>query len=144
MDTMVKLLAKFQSRITTALTPTATSIVVESVTSIPTVPFMAILDDTKSSAECVWVTAISTVDKTLTVTRSQRGTTGVAHVVGTLLHFSEVALADLGFFEVWETAGETGRPFESQLITDETLGNYANGLKGYVDCNDSGGTKGSR
>jgi len=142
MDTALHLLKKFQSRITTALTATATSIVLESVTSIPTAPFMAILEDTTDKAECVWVTTVTTVTKTLTVTRAQRGTTGVAHAVGTLLFHSEVALADLGFFEVWEVAGATGRPLESQLITDVLLGGYANGLKGYVDCNDSGGSTG--
>ena len=142
MDTMVHLLTKFQSRLTAAITPTATEIVLESVTDIPTTNFMAILDDSKSTAECVWVTAVVTATKTLTVTRAQRGTTAVAHVSGTLLFHSEVALGDLGYFEVWETAGETGRPFESRLITDVLLGNYANGLKGYVDCNDTGGSIG--
>ncbi len=142
MDTMVHLLTKFQSRLTAAITPTATEIVLESVTDIPTTNFMAILDDSKSTAECVWVTAVVTATKTITVTRAQRGTTAVAHVSGTLLFHSEVALGDLGYFEVWETAGETGRPLESRLITDVLLGGYANGFKGYVDCNDSGGSTG--
>lgn len=142
MDTMVHLLTKFQSRITTAIDADDVSIVLASVTDIPTVPFMAILEDSTTKAECVWVTAVTTVSKTLTVTRAQRGTTGVAHVVGTLVHHSEVALADLGFFEVWETAGATGRPLESQLITDELLGGWANAIKGYMDCNDTGGSIG--
>jgi len=142
MDTMVHLLTKFQSRITTAIDVDDTSIVLESVTDIPTVPFMAILEDSTNKAECVWVTAVATVTKTLTVTRAQRGTTGVAHAVGTLFYHSEVALADLGFFETWVTAGETGRPFESQLITDVLLGSYANAIKGYMDCNLTGGSIG--
>lgn len=142
MDAMVKLLAKFQSRITTKIDADDLSIVLESVSSIPTVPFMGVLDVSSDVAECVWVTAVDTVSKTLTVARAHRGTTAVAHAVGVLFHHSEVALEDLGFFEVWETAGETGRPFESQLITNVLLGNYANGLKGYVDCDESGGSIG--
>jgi len=142
MDKVKHLLPKFKSRLTTKIDADDTSIVLETVTGIPTAPFMAILDDSKSTAECVWVTDVTTVTKTLTVTRAQRGTTGVEHVVGTLLFHSEVPLADLGFFETWETAGETGRPLESKLITDVLLGGYANGLKGYVDCNDTGGSTG--
>jgi len=142
MDTVTHLLPKFQSRLTTAIDADDVSIVLESVTGIPAVPFMAILDDSKSTAECVWVTAVTTVSKTLTVTRAQRGTTAVEHVIGTLLYHSEIPLGDLGFFETWETAGETGRPLESKLITDVLLGGWANGIKGYVDCNDSGGSTG--
>ena len=142
MDTVTHLLPKFQSRLTTKIDTDDTSIVLESVTDIPTAPFMAILDDSKSTAECVWVTAVTVVTKTLTVTRAQRGTTGVEHVVGTLLFHSEIPLGDLGFFETWVTVGETGRPLESKLITDVLLGGWANGLKGYVDCNDTGGSVG--
>jgi len=142
MDSMVKLLTKFKSRITTAIDADDLSIVLESVTDIPVVPFMGVLDVSSEDAECVWVTAVSTFDKTLTVTRAHRGTTAVAHAVGVLFHFSEVDLADLGHFEVWETAGETGRPLESKLITDVLLGSYANGMKGYVDCATSGGSVG--
>ena len=142
MDTVTHLLPKFQSRLTTKIDTDDTSIVLESVTDIPTAPFMAILDDSKSTAECVWVTAVTVVSKTLTVTRAQRGTTGVEHVVGTLLFHSEIPLGDLGFFETWVTPGDTGRPLESKLITDVLLGGWANGLKGYVDCNDTGGSVG--
>ncbi len=42
----------------------------------------------------------------------------------------------------WETAGETGRPLSVILDTDVLLGNYANAIKGYVDCGDSGGSTG--
>ena len=97
MDTALHLLTKFQSRITTALTTTATSIVLESVTGIPTAPFMAILEDSTSNAECVLVTTVTTVSKTLTVTRAQRGTTGVAHAAGTLFYHSEIELTDIAF-----------------------------------------------
>lgn len=139
---MVHLLTKFQSRITTAIDPDDLSIVLASVTDIPIVPFMAILEDTKDVAECVWVTDVTVLTKTLTVTRGHRGTTAVAHAVDALFFHSEIDLADLGFHETWITPGDTGRPFESQLITDVLLGGWANGLKGYVDCRDTGGSTG--
>lgn len=42
----------------------------------------------------------------------------------------------------WETAGQTGRPLSVILDTDVLLGGWANAIKGYVDCGDSGGSIG--
>jgi len=98
MDTVTHLLPKFQSRLTTKIDTDDIYIVLESVTDIPTAPFMAILDDSKSTAECVWVTLVTVVTKTLTVTRAQRGTTGVEHVVGTLLYHSEIDMSDFASY----------------------------------------------
>ncbi len=42
----------------------------------------------------------------------------------------------------WTVAGQTGRPFESQMLNNVLLGNYANALKGYMDCDESGGSTG--
>ena len=92
---MVRLLTKFQTRLNGAITAAATSIVVDSVTSIPSVPFLAIIGGGTTDEEVVDVTAVATGTKTLTVTRAQRSTTAVAHGDHQLLHHSEVVRADL-------------------------------------------------
>ncbi len=48
----------------------------------------------------------------------------------------------LGVAATWVTPAATGRPWESRLTTDVLLGDYANALKGYVDCNLTGGSVG--
>ena len=82
----VPVLAKFNSYLTTAVDADDTSVILKSVTSIPTAPFYAVLDGGSSSEELVLVTVVTTATKTLTVTRAQGGTTGVAHAVDTLFH----------------------------------------------------------
>ncbi len=42
----------------------------------------------------------------------------------------------------WETAGATGRPVSVILNTNVLLGGYANALKGYVNCDLTGGSTG--
>lgn len=102
---MVELLTKFQTYITAALTASATSIVVASVTDLPAVPFMAILDAGSDDEEVVLVTASVTATKTLTVTRAQRGSTGVAHAENTLLYHSEIEWSDIKQTETFAAAG---------------------------------------
>lgn len=94
---MVKLLTKFQSRLTAAIKVADTSLVLESLTDIPTAPFMAILAEGTDKQECVLVTAIDTVTKALTITRAQRGTTALAHAKNTLFYHSEIELTDIAF-----------------------------------------------
>ncbi len=101
----MKLLTKFQTFITVALTASATSIAVDSLTDIPDVSFMAILDAGSDDEECVLVTAIATATKTLTITRGQRGSSGVAHGKNTLLYHSEIEGGDIASNEVFAAAG---------------------------------------
>lgn len=92
----MKLLTKFQSYTTAALTASATSIAVASVTDIPSVPFKALLDAGHDNQEQVIVTAVATATKTLTIVRGQGGSTAVAHNSKTLLYHSEIVEADIG------------------------------------------------
>ena len=89
-------LTKFQSYITAAITASATSLVLKSVTGIPSVPFKALLDSGKAVEELVLVTAVTTTTKTLTIVRAQGGSTAVAHAKNTLLYHAEIVAADLG------------------------------------------------
>ena len=103
---MVKLLAKFQTRLNAAITASATSIVVDSVSSIPAVPFMAVIGAGSNVEEAVLVTAVNTATKSLTVTRAQRSTTAVAHGVHQLFHHSEIEWSDIKQQETFSAAGE--------------------------------------
>ena len=103
---MVKLLAKFQTRLNAAISASATAIVVDSVSSIPAVPFMAVIGAGSNAEEAVLVTAITTATKSLTVTRAQRSTTAVAHGVHQLFHHSEIEWSDIKQEETFAAAGE--------------------------------------
>lgn len=117
---MVKLLTKFQSRLSAAITVAAVSLVLESVTDLPDVSFMAILAEGTDKQECVLVTAVNTTTKTLTITRAQRGTTALAHAKGTLFYHSEIELSDLASNTVFTAAGH-GIHFE-HVFTYATAG----------------------
>ncbi|GAH63856.1 unnamed protein product, partial [marine sediment metagenome] len=45
-------------------------------------------------------------------------------------------------YAAWTVAGQTGRPFESEMLNNVLLGGYANALKGYMNCDASGGSTG--
>lgn len=103
---MVKLLAKFQSRLNAAITASATTLVLDSITDIPAVPFIAVIGAGSNVEEAVLVTAITTATKSLTVTRAQRSTTAVAHGVHQLFHHSEIEWSDIKQQETFSAAGE--------------------------------------
>jgi len=102
---LVNLLTKFQSYITAAITASATSLVLKSVTDIPAVSFMAILGAGTEDEEAVLVTAINTTTKELTITRAQRGSTAVAHAKNSLFYHSEIELTDLASNKSYSSPG---------------------------------------
>jgi len=102
---MVKLLAKFQTRLNGAIDADDTSVIVDSVTDIPAVPFMAVIGAGSSAEEAVLVTAVTTATKSLTVTRAQRSTTAVAHGDHQLFHHSEIEWSDIKQTETFSAAG---------------------------------------
>ncbi len=91
---MVKLKTRFQTRLTTALTASALSVVVESLTGVPTAPFRIIASPGTAKEELMMVTAVTTATKTLAVLRAQQGTTAVKHAKGTLVYHSGLIAGD--------------------------------------------------
>ncbi len=133
------LLTLFNSFITTAIDADDTSVIVASVTDIPTVPFNAILGLGTEEEEVVKVTAVATVTKTLTVVRAQAGTTGVAHGDNALLHSCEMDARMIHLDGLTVTlTGSTAINAMSLTVTDETTGTsgYARGL--YIAATASG------
>ena len=115
------LLALFNSYITAAITASATSLVLNSVSNIPTVPFYALLDCGSDDEEVVRVTAVATATKTLTVVRAQGGTTAVAHGDETLLHACEINGVNIELDSLTRVlTGSTGLNAMKLTVTDET------------------------
>ena len=114
----MKTLTKFQSYITAAITATATSAVLASVTSIPSVPFKALLGAGTTKEELVLVTAVVTATKAITIVRAQGGSTAYAHNAKELLYHAEVIEADMG---------RSGR--QHNLVYGQDTGSGT-----YVDC----------
>lgn len=140
----MKLLSLFNTFITTAIDADDTSVVVSSVTSIPTAPFHAILGVGSEDEEVVKVTAITTATKTLTVVRAQAGTTGVAHGDNCLLHACEMDARMIHMDGLTVTlAGSTALNAMSLTVTDTTTNasGYSRGL--YIAATASGTKTGS-
>jgi hypothetical protein len=76
-----KFLDVYQSKITTDLTATATSLVLASVTGLAAQDVL-IIEEGRATAEVVFVTAVNTVTLTATIVRAMGGTTAVAHEAG--------------------------------------------------------------
>jgi len=113
------LLALWNSYITAAITASATSLVVKSVTDIPTAPFMALLDVGTDDEEVVKVTAVTTATKTLTIVRAQGGTTAVAHAKETLFHHCEIGAVNINLDGLAVTlAGSTALNAILLTVTD--------------------------
>ena len=113
------LLALWNSYITAAITASATSLVLSSVTDIPTAPFMALLDCGSDDEEVVKVTAVATATKTLTIVRAQGGTTAVAHGKETLFHHCEIGAVNINLDGLTVTlAGSSALNAMSLTVTD--------------------------
>lgn len=139
----IPVLALFNSYITAAIAATATSCVLNSVTSIPTAPFHAILDAGTDKAEVVKVTAVTTATKTLTIVRAQGGTTGVAHAADTLFHACEIGSVNLHLDAMAVTlAGSSELAALSLTVTDTTTiaSGYNKGI--YLSYTSSGAKTG--
>lgn len=114
-------LALFNSYITAAITASDTSLVLKSVTSIPTAPFMALLNVGTDKEEVVKVTAVNTTTKELTIVRAQGGTSAVAHSDNTLFHHCEIGAVNINLDGLTVTlAGATGLNAMSLTVTDTT------------------------
>lgn len=135
----VPILAKFNSYITAAITASGTSCVLNSVTSIPTAPFHAVLDGGTTLEEIVKVTAVTTATKTLTIVRAQGSTTGVAHGDNSLFHACEIDSVQLHLDAMTRTlAGSTGLDAVKLTVTDTTTQSdgYSQGM--YITVTSTG------
>lgn len=137
----MKLLNLFNSYITAAIDADDTSLVLESVTSIPTAPFHAILGAGTEDEEVVRVTAVTTATKTLTIVRAQGGTTGVAHGDNCLFHHCELGSVNIHLDALAVTmSGSTALDAMKLTVTDTTT--QATGLsRGLVVDYTQSGTK---
>jgi len=117
----VPVLALFNTELSAAITASATTAYVKSVTSIPTAPFHAILDAGSSSAELVKVTAVTTATKALTIVRAQASTTARAHPEDTLVHACEMDSTMLHLDAMTRTlAGSSAQIAMQMTVTDDT------------------------
>ncbi len=74
----------FQSRVATALTKSATSLVLDGVTGLAAQDVL-IVDEGNTHAEVIFVTAVTTLTKTVTIVRAMAGTTAQKHAVGAIV-----------------------------------------------------------
>jgi len=140
----VPALALFNTELSAAITASATTAYVKSVTSIPTAPFHAIIDAGTAHAEIVKVTAVTTATKALTIDRAEGGTTARAHPIDTLVHACEMDARMIHMDGLTVTiTGSTALNAMSLTVTDETTGSsgYARGL--YIAATASGTKTGS-
>lgn len=137
----MKLLSLFNTRITATITASATSMTLEKVTSIPTAPFMAILDAGTTKEEVVHVTAVVTTTKVATIVRAQGGTTGVAHNADCLVHACELGAVNIDLAGLTATLqGSTAGDAMKLTVTDTQT--QATGLsRGLVVDYTQSGTK---
>lgn len=131
---MIRLLHLWNSYITTAITASGTSIVLSSVTDIPTAPFHAIIGTGSNEEEVVKVTAVTTATKTLTVVRGQAGTTGVAHGDNALFHHCEIDARMIHLDGLTVTlVGTAGLVAVSLTVTDNIVAASGRGIGFFID-----------
>lgn len=91
----------YQTRVATALTASATSLVVDSITGDPIAPYPAIIDAGTTKEEVVLVTAVTDATKTLTIVRGRCGTTAVAHNVGAIVeHLRDTQIVPVKLIDI--------------------------------------------